>query len=120
MSVLSASGFLDPAQVDAYTKALLELLGSRDPLAVLRETPGLVRRELDRTAADHLRIAEAPGKWSIGMVIAHLADAELVGAFRLRMILAHERPALTPYDQDRWAARLRYHQADPDASWERF
>lgn len=28
------------------------------------------------------------------------------------MVLAHDRPQLTGYDQDRWAERLRYDQAD--------
>jgi hypothetical protein len=54
------------------------------------------------------------------MVIAHLADSELVGAFRLRMILAHDTPALAPYDQDLWATRLKYEHADLEQSLERF
>ena len=45
-------------------------------------------------------------------VVQHLADAELVGAFRYRMILAHDRPAIPGYDQDRWAERLRYADSD--------
>ena len=51
---------------------------------------------------------------------AQSADGELVGAFRLRMILAHERPALAPYDQDLWAGRLHYERATPQESLERF
>jgi hypothetical protein len=120
MSVLSASGFLDPAQADAYSTALLDLLGNRDPVEVLRETPGALRRALDRIPSDRVWTPEAPGKWSTGMVLAHLSDSELVGAFRLRMILAHDRPALTPYDQDLWATRLHYDRVSPAESLERF
>jgi len=29
------------------------------------------------------------------------------------MVLAHDRPAITGYDQDLWATRLRYEDADP-------
>jgi hypothetical protein len=54
------------------------------------------------------------------MVIAHLADSELVGSFRFRMVLAHDRPALQPYDQDLWAGRLRYERSDVDESLDRF
>jgi hypothetical protein len=43
-----------------------------------------------------------------------------VGAFRLRLILAQDRPPLTPYDQDRWAGRLHYERATPEESLERF
>jgi hypothetical protein len=120
MSVLSATGVLNPAQADEYTAALLALVGSDDPLHVLRETPAALRRVLHHFSEHQLFTREAPGKWSAAMVLAHLADAELVGSFRLRMILAHERPALAPYDQDLWAERLHYERANPEESWERF
>ncbi len=120
MSVLSGAGLLTPHQADAYSAALLELLGDRDPVSVLREMPDALRQELDRFSASQLGVREAPGKWSARMVIAHLADSELVGAFRLRMILAHDRPAIPAYDQDAWADRLGYEDADVEDRLERF
>jgi hypothetical protein len=45
-------------------------------------------------------------------VVQYLADSELVGGFRLRMVLAQERPPLTGYDQDLWASRLRYRDVE--------
>ena len=120
MSVFSASGFLTPQQADDYINALLSLLGSRDPLEVLRETPAVLRDELALFQPGEVRIPEAPGKWSAATMLAHLSDSELVGAFRLRMILAHDRPPLTPYDQDSWAGRLHYERASPEESLERF
>jgi hypothetical protein len=53
-------------------------------------------------------------------VVQHLADAELVGAFRYRMILAQDRPALQGYDQDRWADALHYAESDLDGALEQF
>jgi len=120
VSVFSASGFLNPAQADEYSAALLNLLGERDPLEVLEEMPAALRREVDAFPRKAVTRPEAPGKWSASMVVAHLADSELVGAFRLRMILAHDRPSLTPYDQDRWAEQLHYEKADLQESLERF
>jgi hypothetical protein len=64
--------------------------------------------------------AEAPGKWSIRDVVQHLADSELVGGFRLRMVLAHDRPRLTGYDQDLWADRLEYGSVDIGEALEQF
>ena len=87
---------------------------------VLRTTPAALRAELDRIPTGQLTTREAPNKWSASMVIAHLADSELVGSFRLRMILAQERPALPAYDQDAWATRFHYEDADLKASLGRF
>ena len=56
-------------------------------------------------AAD-LRREPAPGEWSAAMVVAHLADAELVWSVRLRMIVADDRPTLTPFDENAWAERF--------------
>src|SRR4029453_12044131 len=59
-------------------------------------------------------------KWSARQMLAHLADSELVGAFRFRMILAHDRPGIPAYDQDAWARNLRYEEADAALSLETF
>jgi hypothetical protein len=96
------------AAASGYVRALLDLLGSQDPLAVLEaQLPWLELRtaSLDPAA---LRRAEAPGKWSVIEVVQHLADAELVMGFRFRMVLTENQPELQGYDQDRWVSGLRY------------
>jgi len=98
-------------QAREYTAAILGLLGDRDPHEVLRTTPDALRRAIDTLSADHLRTPEAPGKWSIGQVVRHLADSEIVWGWRLRLVLSQDRPAITGYDQDAWAERLRYDTA---------
>ena len=96
------------AAAAGYVRALLDLLGSQDPLAVLGEQlPWLERRTAGLDEAE-LRRAERPGKWSVIEVIQHLADAELVTSFRTRMVLIEDEPELQGYDQDRWATGLRY------------
>ncbi|HZM17638.1 MAG TPA: DinB family protein [Candidatus Krumholzibacteria bacterium] len=91
-----------------YTQALLELLGERDPLAVLRELPVALRAAIDGLSAAELARPEVPGKWSIQHVVDHLTDQETVAAYRWRSVIAEDEPELRGYDQDRWAARLRY------------
>jgi hypothetical protein len=96
------------AATELYVRSLLELLGDRDALAVLAETvPAL---ETAVAGLDHVsqHRPEAPGKWSVAEVIAHLADSELVGSYRFRRVLAEDKPRLSGYDQDRWAQGLRY------------
>jgi hypothetical protein len=112
MSQLTGAASTAVADAAAYTAAILAALGSRDPLEVLRTTPAAVGQAVAGLPPATLATAEEPGKWSMLHVVQHLADAELVGAFRYRMILAHDRPELQGYDQDRWADALRYGESD--------
>lgn len=83
-------------------------MDERDPLEVLAATPGALRRVLAPLSEAELRRPEAPGKWSLLQVAAHLADSEIAYAWRLRLVLAQDRPPLTGYDQDAWEERLGY------------
>jgi hypothetical protein len=106
--------------VAAYVATLFAALGDRDPQEVLRATPAELRQAVAGLSPDQLSRLEAPGKWSIRQVVLHLADSELVGGFRYRMVLAHDRPTLPGYDQDLWADRLRYQEADLEAALDDF
>jgi hypothetical protein len=101
------------ASAGTYVKALLDLLGQRQPLEVLPELLPWLHRRLDRVPAAVLRRPEAPGKWSVVEIVKHLADSDLVFGFRMRMILSEDRPALQGYDQDKWASLFRYTEAAP-------
>lgn len=120
MSVFTNPASRAPGEAKAYTAAILALLGQRDPIQVLHDTPAALRRAIDGVPMTTLRQPERPGKWSVGQVLAHLADSDLVWGWRMRLILAQDRPTLTGYDQDAWAERLRYSEADPHESVERF
>ena len=96
------------ASAGAYVRALLEVLGERDPVEVLEELDGWLDRRFSGVPEASLRRPEAPGKWSAADVVQHLADSELVLGFRMRMILTEDRPAIQGYDQDKWAGTLRY------------
>jgi uncharacterized damage-inducible protein DinB len=104
----------------AYVDAILELVGDRDPLVVLREMPSALPRAIEGLSPRQLRQPERQGKWSIGQVLQHLADSEVVWAWRLRLILAQDRPQLIGYDQDLWAERLHYDEAEPSEAVELF
>ena len=111
------SEFSNPAsaaaeQFQAYVDSLFRALGSRDPLEVLTEMPAALRRAVEGLSRQEDGTPERPGKWSVRQVVQHLADSDLVGGFRFRMVLAHEAPELPGYDQDLWAERLRYRESD--------
>jgi hypothetical protein len=46
-------------------------------------------------------------------ILQHLGDSEVVSGWRIRLILAEDRPQLTGYDQDLWAERLHDDNEDP-------
>lgn len=108
------------AGFDAYITGLLDALGDRDPLQVLSESPAALRRGIAGMSEQQLSTGEAAGKWSVRQLLAHLADSDLVGAFRFRMILSHDRPPIPAYDQDLWARQLGYESAGVAESLETF
>ena len=112
MSVFTNPGSASKEHADAYIAAILDVLDGSDPLAVLQATPASFARAIDGLSPADLGAPEKPGKWSVQQVLAHMADSEVVWSWRLRMVLAHDRPPLTGYDQDLWAERLGYEDAD--------
>ncbi|HXW97143.1 MAG TPA: DinB family protein [Gemmatimonadales bacterium] len=101
-------------------QALLELLGDRPPLDVMAETPRWIASRIQSVPVDRLRVPEAPGKWSVAAVLAHLADCELVIGVRSRFIVGDIEPPLIGFDQDRWAEEFHYMEADAAWSLEQF
>jgi DinB superfamily len=119
------SVFTNPAsrsieEAREYKRAVIDLLGSSDPIEILRSTPTAVQNAIAGMTERELSQPEAPAKWSMRHVVRHLADAELVWGYRLRLVLSQDRPTLTGYDQDRWADRLRYEQAPLEATLQEF
>jgi len=55
-----------------------------------------------------LRYKPAPDKWCILEVLGHLADIEIVYAYRMRQMLADKKPVIAPMDGDDWAHNLGY------------
>ena len=79
-------------------------LGDRDPREVIAETAGRLSSILDIIGPEAAERSPAPGKWSAREIICHLADCELVFAFRLRQALAEPNHVIQPFDQEKWAA----------------
>lgn len=112
MSVFTNPASASAEQAAEYTAAILGLVGSQNPLEVLGRTAPQLDEALRSLTEDEVARPEGAGKWSVVELLQHLADSELVWGYRLRMVLAQDRPALTGYDQDLWAHRLGYRDAD--------
>ena len=105
---------MNPDEVRAYVSRLTDALADRDPLSVMAELPSALRTLTAGLSEDMMRRPEGPGKWSVIQVLEHLADHEIINAFRLRSTIAEDAPALRGYDQTKWVGRLHYGEADAE------
>jgi hypothetical protein len=103
-----------------YIKRILTNIIGKDPMKVLSQTPKRLRKLVKGLKKKQLRYKPAPEKWSITQIVNHIADSEFVLSFRLRMALAQSGSPLQAMDQDKWAAELRYENADVDDQIELF
>jgi hypothetical protein len=86
-------------------------LGNQDAMRVLGETPGRLR-QIAASLKDRINKAPALGKWSPREILAHLADAEMVFAFRYRQALADDNHVIQPFDQEKWAKSYGTYSAE--------
>ncbi len=106
--------------VQQYIRRILGYVEGHNPLRVQEATPRRLARLIRGRSRAQLRRRPAPGKWSVAEILAHLAEAELVGGYRMRMILSANRTPIQAFDQDKWAHVSRYARQDPKHSLELF
>ena len=103
-----------------YIQRILAQLEGKDPLKVQAGTAAKLGRLIQRASAAKLRKRPAPGKWSAGEILAHLADCEIVMGWRMRQILGAPGTPIQAFDQNAWAAAGHYEKRDPRKSLEQF
>jgi hypothetical protein len=86
--------------VQQYIHRITEYVEGKEPLAVQRATATKLARLIDGIPLGKLRKRPAADKWSVSEILAHLADAEIVGGFRMRLILGAPGTPITAFDQD--------------------
>jgi len=82
-------------------------LGDRNALQTIAATPQELASLIQTLGPQRVERAPSPGKWSAREVLCHLADGEIVFAFRLRQTLAEDHHIIQPFDQDKWAGQYR-------------
>ena len=101
---------------EQYRNRLLSYAASHDPVKMQAEAPKKIEKLLRGATPKKLAAKPAPGKWSINEILAHLADAELTIGYRMRTIAGNPGTPIQAYDQDAWAAALRYGKRPAKAS----
>src|SRR5438270_12519236 len=74
--------------------------------------PQALREAVRGMTREQILARPVAGKWSTLEVVCHIADFEIVGADRIKRVIAEEKPTLPDGDEKRFAARLSYHQRD--------
>ncbi|HMC32029.1 MAG TPA: DinB family protein [Candidatus Angelobacter sp.] len=105
-----------PETVQEYTQRLLSYPEGKDPLRLQQAAPGKLASLVKGKTRKQLTRRPAPDKWSIAEIMAHLADAEVAIAWRIRQILASNAIPIQAYDQDLWAKTFDYARRDPRQS----
>lgn len=103
-----------------YSQRIMGYIQGKDPLKTQAATPKTLAKLVKGATPTKLRKRPAPDKWSVGEILAHLADAEIIVGWRLRSILATSGTPIQAYDQDALAAARNYAKHDPRKSLEHF
>lgn len=103
-----------------YTQRITALVSGKQPFQIQGATVKKLQRLIKGVSSAKLRQRPAPGKWSVNEILAHLAEAEIVGSFRMRMILGAPGTPIAAFDQDAWVVSGHYEKRDPRKSLEQF
>lgn len=103
-----------------YIKRMLGYMGNADPLKIQAATAKKIERLIRGVPLSKLRKRPAPDKWSVSEILAHIADTEIVGAWRMRYILGAPGTPIQAFDQDSWVQSGHYDKRDPRKSLEQY
>jgi len=106
--------------VQQYIQRVTSYVKGKRPLMVQAATAKKLDRLIKGVPTAKLLKHPAPDKWSVGEILAHLADAEIVGGFRMRLILGAPGTPIAAFDQDAWVTSGHYAKRDPHKSLEQF
>ena len=103
-----------------YIQRILGFVDGKDPLQVQSETAKRLAKLIKPLSKKQLSARPEPGKWSIAEILAHLADGEIVDAWRLRLVIGQNGAPIQAFDQEVWAETFDYPRRDPKVSLETF
>ena len=105
---------------EQYIQRILGHVDGQDPIKVQQSTAPKLKKLTQGLTPKQMIWKPEPGKWSIAEIVAHLADAEIVGSWRMRSIIGDSGTTIQPFDQDAWVSAFDYGKRDPKQSVELF
>jgi hypothetical protein len=105
---------------EQYIGRILGYLGEQQPLTTQAKTPDRLAKLVKGVPKSKLAKRPAPDKWSVAEILAHLADTEIVGGWRIRLILGSSGVPIQAFDQDTWIGALHSSHRDPHEAIQTF
>lgn len=99
-----------------YLARIRQYAQAQDPLELQRQTAAILAELVARASDEQLRTRPAKDKWSVGEILAHLAEDEIATAWRYRQMVEHSGIDLAGFDQDLWASIGDYASRVPQES----
>jgi hypothetical protein len=123
MALFTGSNFSQALLVDPKTSAYVERMLSlvdRDPIAIQQATPELLDGLMKTSPESQWFVKPRADAWSAAEILAHVADAEIVAAFRVRKTISEPGANIAAYAQNAWATALSYSERRPPESLQLF
>ncbi len=70
-----------------------------------------LKMSIEGLTEDELKQKIIPGKWSIQEIVFHLADAEIMGASRIRQAISQNPREVYAFDPPTWSSVMLYNNA---------
>ena len=99
-----------------YLARIRKYAEGRDPLELQKQGPVVLAELLAKASDEQLTTRPSKDKWSIGEILAHLAEDEIATAWRYRQMVEHTGLQLAGFDQDLWARTGDYASRVPQES----
>jgi len=99
-----------------YLARIRQYAQGQDPLELQTQTPAVLAELMADASDQQLITRPSKDKWSIGEILAHLAEDEIATAWRYRQMVEHPGIGLAGFDQELWARMGGYASRVPHES----
>ncbi|HVS73605.1 MAG TPA: DinB family protein [Phycisphaerae bacterium] len=93
---------------------------SRPAVEAYAKGAGYVREAIAGLGPEDFRAVPVAGTWSIGQIVIHLMDSDLIASDRMKRVIAEENPTLIGFDESAFGRNLFYEKQDPQVAAEIF
>jgi hypothetical protein len=119
-SAADAAGRIPVAHFYERVPDELRQLPNAEAVEAYRARASMPKRGIEGLTREHLLSHPVKGTWSIQQIVVHLMDADLIASYRMKRIIAEERPRLDCYDETAFSRLLFCDRLDAAAACEVF